>query len=133
MESKIKNTGEALGIWLDDNMLTSEIRKDPKKMGDYLIRYADWMIEKHEQNKTKVETPEDIKKYVGKSKYDVMGQIIFRGADKDNLQGFLDVRGWGAIQNMKELKTLEDCEAFQDRVGQWVTDVINEKLNEDNS
>jgi len=80
----------------------------------------------------KVETPEDIRKYVGKAKYDEMGQIIFRGADKNNLQQFLDVRGWGAIQNMDEFKTMDDAANFQDKVGQWVTEVINEKLNEIN-
>lgn len=78
----------------------------------------------------RVETPDDIRKYVGKAKYDMMGQIIFRGADKNDLQQFLDVRGWGAIQNMKEFTTLEECENFQDKIGQWVVDVINEKLNE---
>ena len=48
--------------------------------------------------------------------------------DKDNLQQFLDVRGRGAIQNMG-FKTEEEAMAFQDRIRQWVTDVINEKLN----
>jgi hypothetical protein len=73
------------------------------------------------------EVPEDIREYVGKAMYDDAGQIIFRGADKDNLKQFLDIRGWGAIQNM--FKTPEEAEAFQDKVGQWVTDVINAKLS----
>ena len=73
-----------------------------------------------------METPDEIRKYVGKAMYDAHGQIIFRGAD-NNLQQFLDVRGWGAIQNMG-FKTEEEAMAFQDRIGQWVTDVINEKL-----
>lgn len=128
MESKIKNTGEALGIWLEENVPTRAIRNDPKQMADYLVRYADWMIEKF--NEQRVETPKEIRKYVGKAKYDEMGQIIFRGADKNNLQQFLDVRGWGAIQNMDEFKTMDEAAAFQDRVGKWVVEVINEKLNE---
>ena len=76
-----------------------------------------------------METPDDIRKFIGEAMYDAHGQLIFRGADKDNLQQFLDVRGWGAIQNMG-FKTQEEMMNFQDRVGQWVTDVINEKLKE---
>lgn len=76
-----------------------------------------------------METPDDIRKYIGKAMYDAHGQLIFRGADNDNLQQFLDVRGWGAIQHMG-FKTVEEAMVFQDRVGQWVTDVINEKLNQ---
>jgi len=72
-------------------------------------------------------TPDDIRKYIGKAQYDAHGQLILRGADKDNLQQFLDVRGWGSIQHMG-FKTLREAEEFQDKVGQWVTDVINEKL-----
>jgi len=80
-------------------------------------------------NQQKVDTPEEIRKYIGKSQYDEHGQLIFRGSDSNNLQQFLDVRGWGAIQNMG-FKTMKEAEAFQDKVGQWVSDVINEKLKE---
>jgi len=74
-----------------------------------------------------VDTPDDIKEFVGEAKYDDHGQLIFRGADKDNLQQFLDVRGWGSIQNMG-FKTQQEAMDFQDKVGRWVTDVINNNL-----
>ena len=74
-----------------------------------------------------IKTPDDIKEFVGKAQYDDHGQLIFRGADKDNLQQFLDVRGWGAIQNMG-FKTEQEMMDFQDKVGRWVTDVINNNL-----
>ena len=76
-----------------------------------------------------MKTPDEIREYIGEAMYDAHGQIIFRGADKDDLKQFLDVRGWGAIQHM-EFKTVVEAEAFQDRIGQWVTDVINEKLKQ---
>jgi len=78
-------------------------------------------------NPSFVPTPHDIKEFIGRAMYDEHGQIIFRGADKDNLQQFLDVRGWGAIQNMG-FKSQQDMMDFQDRVGRWVTDVINNNL-----
>ena len=74
-----------------------------------------------------VETPDDIKEYVGEAKYDNHGQMIFREPEKNNLQMFLDVRGWGAIQHMG-FKTELDAMNFQDKVGRWVTDVINNNL-----
>ena len=78
-------------------------------------------------NPSFVPTQNDIKEFIGRAMYDAHGQIIFRGADKDNLQQFLDVRGWGAIQNMG-FQTQQEMMDFQDRVGRWVTDVINNAL-----
>jgi hypothetical protein len=77
-------------------------------------------------NPTGVLTPDDIKQFIGRASYDNHGQLIFRGADKDNLQQFLDVRGWGSIQHM--FKSEQDAANFQDKVGRWVTDVINNNL-----
>lgn len=74
-----------------------------------------------------VPVPEDIRNFIGKAMYDEAGQLIFRGADKDDLKQFLDVRGWGSIQNMG-FKTQQEAMDFQDRVGRWVTDVINNNL-----
>lgn len=81
----------------------------------------------HGDTQAKIDTPADIKEFIGEAMYDDHGQLIFRGADKDNLQQFLDVRGWGSIQNMG-FKTQQDAMDFQDKVGQWVTDVINNNL-----
>jgi len=79
-------------------------------------------------NNNKVDTPDDIKDFVGKAKYDNHGQMIFRQVQDDgSVQMFLDVRGWGAIQHMG-FKTMDEAGEFQDRVGQWVTDVINNNL-----
>lgn len=83
----------------------------------------------HGDAQAKVETPDDIQDFVGKTMYDDHGQMIFRGVDKDNLQMFLDVRGWGAIQNMG-FKTEQEMMDFQDKVGRWVSEVINNNLKD---
>jgi hypothetical protein len=38
----------------------------------------------------------------------------------------LSIRGWGSIQNM--IKNQEDSEKFQDYLGEWIADAINQKL-----
>jgi hypothetical protein len=38
----------------------------------------------------------------------------------------LSIRGWGAIQKM--FKNYEEAEAFQNALGEWITDAINQKL-----
>ena len=62
-----------------------------------------------------------------KAVYNDHGQMIFRENNGGQHQ-FLDVRGWGAIT--KIFKTTEEMEAFQDAVGEWVVDAINQKLNQ---
>lgn len=70
-----------------------------------------------------------IKKFIGTAKYDQMGQYIW-GVDKnDGYQKIADVRGWGAIQHM--FKTNDEAAKFQDDIGQFITDAINEKLERD--
>jgi hypothetical protein len=54
------------------------------------------------------------------------GQMIFAKTGTE-LQPLLDLRGWGAIQQL--FKTQEDAAAFQDQLGEWVADAINRKLN----
>jgi hypothetical protein len=43
-----------------------------------------------------------------------------------------EIRGWGAIQNMFINKdgsiNFEDAEKFQDELGEFIADAINEKL-----
>jgi hypothetical protein len=56
--------------------------------------------------------------------YDQQGQMIF-GVKGDDLQLLLDVRGWGAIQHLN----VDNPEKFQDDLGQWFADAVNEKLN----
>ena len=72
------------------------------------------------------EVPDDIRKYIGEAIYDDNGQMIFRSPDNSKHQ-LLDVRGWGTIQYMFE--TLKEAEEFQDKVGQWIADVINKELS----
>ena len=67
--------------------------------------------------------PED---FIGsKVYYDDHGQMIFsdRGEEK-GVQLLLDVRGWGAIQHLP----IKDPDKFQDDMGKWIADAINEKL-----
>lgn len=64
--------------------------------------------------------------------YDSHGQMIW-GTDKDGAQQrILDVRGWGAIQNMfiqpGGAIDLKKAAKFQDDLGQWIVDAINTKL-----
>ena len=40
-----------------------------------------------------------------------------------------EVRGWGALQ--QEFKTEAGAEAFQDEVGKFIADAINEKIKRD--
>lgn len=67
-----------------------------------------------------------------KATYDECGQYIW-AVDKDGgHQKLADLRGWGAIQNL--FKTIgglideEKASSFQDELGRWLVDAINEKL-----
>jgi hypothetical protein len=72
------------------------------------------------------EIDNDIREWIGGAMYDEAGQMIFRGVDKDNLKQFLDVRGWGSLTSSG--MSSKDAAEFQDRVGEWVANVINTKL-----
>jgi hypothetical protein len=69
------------------------------------------------------------------AKYDQMGQMIFGVQADGNIQLLADLRGWGAIQNlfMFEGGHIDEkkAEAFQDNLGQWIVDAINEKLEKE--
>jgi hypothetical protein len=65
--------------------------------------------------------------FIGKkATYDKQGQMIFGEDAKEGMQLLLDVRGWGAIQHL--FKTQEEAMKFQDEIGEWFVDAINEKL-----
>ena len=75
----------------------------------------------------------EVKKFInGKVEYDQHGQYFWIRQKNGNLQMLGELRGWGAIQNMflNEDKTLDEYGAaeFQDNVGQFIADAINEKL-----
>jgi hypothetical protein len=67
--------------------------------------------------------------------YDQMGQMIFGVNKHGSHQLIADLRGWGAIQNLFMLNggriDMEKAEAFQDNLGQWIIDAINEKLEKE--
>ena len=74
-----------------------------------------------------------IKDFIGeKATYDDAGQMIW-GVDKEGSHQLLlelSVRGWGALssQFLREGKPEAEAAKFQDELGQWITDAINEKL-----
>ena len=69
----------------------------------------------------------DAKNYIGKAIYDEYGGSLIWGNPKnDELVHLLDVGGWGAIQNM--FPTQEEAMKFQDKIGEFIVDAINEKI-----
>ena len=64
--------------------------------------------------------------------YDNFGQFLWSVERSGHHQKLADLRGWGAIQNLFASKKGEvDFDAaskFQDDLGQWIADAINEKL-----
>lgn len=72
----------------------------------------------------------DVKNFLKKVEYDPNGQQIFAINEKDEMQLILDVRGWGAIQNMFD--DINEAARFQDEIGQYVAEAINKKILSDN-
>ena len=71
-------------------------------------------------------TPKD---FIGeKATYDEWGQIIW-GHKGEDMQMLLDLRGWGAIQQL--FKDQDKAANFQDELGQWIAEAINEKLQKE--
>ncbi len=64
--------------------------------------------------------------------YDSMGQKLFAVQKNGHHQMLADMRGWGAIQNLFKNKdgTIREEEAakYQDDIGQYLADAINEKV-----
>lgn len=69
--------------------------------------------------------------------YDDMGQKIWAKHEDGGLQMLADIRGWGAIQNLFKKKdgTIDEdsAYAFQDGMGKWITEAINEKMARENT
>ena len=59
------------------------------------------------------------------------GSQMIAQVDEPEDDYVLSIRGWGAIQN--KIKNREDAKKFQDSLGKWITDAINEKLKKDGS
>jgi hypothetical protein len=69
-----------------------------------------------------------IKQWLQNAFYDDYGQYLWaKHPDGNQLIG--EIRGWGALQ--QEFKTEEEAEAFQDEVGKFIADAINEKVQRD--
>ena len=82
-----------------------------------------------------------IKEFIGTVEYDEYGGGYIWGKNQKYLgcqmvaevpeiregEPVLSIRGWGAIQNMENLPC--SPEEFQDAIGRFITDAINEKLN----
>jgi len=69
----------------------------------------------------------------GKFVYDNYGQYIWLVQPDGNHQKIADLRGWGAIQNLFKEKdgriNMDAAADFQDELGQWYVNTLNEKLN----
>lgn len=63
--------------------------------------------------------------FIGKAQYDQEGQLIW-GNKSGGLQMLCEVRGWGAIQHL--FKSQEEAGKFQDYMGQFIAEAINEKI-----
>lgn len=81
-----------------------------------------------------------IKNFVGKVYYDTYGggyiwgenqkgkgqQMVAQIPDVEEGEAVVSIRGWGAIQNLKDLPCSPD--KFQDEIGKFVAEAINEKI-----
>jgi hypothetical protein len=65
----------------------------------------------------------------GKVEYDKDGQYFWITDSKGGVQMLGELRGWGRIQNM--ISDMELAGKFQDEVGEWVADAINQKLTQE--
>lgn len=60
--------------------------------------------------------------------YDQYGQYLWSKQDADGGSQMIgEIRGWGALQNA--FKTPEEASKFQDEVGKFIADAINEKVH----
>lgn len=59
--------------------------------------------------------------------YDQYGQYLWSKQDEDGGSQMVgEIRGWGALQNA--FKTPEEASKFQDQVGKFIAEAINEKI-----
>jgi len=92
----------------------------------------------------KTELIKAIKSFIGfKVEYDNQGGGYIWGVKHDDIQmiaqvedveeenAVVSIRGWGAIQNLKNLPC--SPEEFQDYLGNFIAEAINEKMERDGS
>lgn len=69
-----------------------------------------------------------VEDFLGKEvMYESESQQLFAIDEKGGMQLIADLRGWGGIQNLFNLD-LPKAAIFQDELGQWIADAINNKL-----
>lgn len=73
----------------------------------------------------------------GEAYYDSQDQEIYIYGHDNSIQKFLQLRGWGKIQNMfmnnKGEVDFKSASKFQDEIGKFVEDAINEKLKRESN
>ena len=70
---------------------------------------------------------EILRKFIGTAKFDEFQSGYIWGVDKKGgYQMIAEIRGWGAIQHL--FKTGKEASDFQDYMGKFIADAINEKL-----
>jgi len=70
-----------------------------------------------------------IEKWLKDVYYDEYGTHIWSKDNEGDIQKIADIRGWGGIQQL--FGTHKECEEFQDEVGKFIADAINEKVQRD--
>jgi hypothetical protein len=70
-----------------------------------------------------------IEKWLKNVYYDEYGQYLWSKDSTGGSQMIGEVRGWGGLQN--KFKTEEEAATFQDEVGKFIADAINEKVQRD--
>lgn len=75
-----------------------------------------------------------VKKFINTARYDRMGQYIWAVDNNGDHQMLASVRGWGGVQQYFKKKNgdIDQVAAgkFQDEIGRFVADAINEKLSD---
>lgn len=71
----------------------------------------------------------EIINYIGLAEFDEGSGFIFGKQPDGSLNIVGGVRGWGAIQNM--FKDINKAQNFQDGLGRFIADAINEKIQRD--
>ena len=68
-----------------------------------------------------------LKEFIGKAKFDEFsGGYIWGVYPNGGMQMVAELRGWGSIQNIRKLKGKQAL--FQDFMGRFIAEAINEKL-----
>ena len=70
-----------------------------------------------------------IKKWLKNVYYDKYGQYLWSKDSTGGSQMIAEVRGWGRLQN--EFLSSDNASIFQDEVGKFIADAINEKIQRD--